>query len=80
MTIDPVKAQYCADIVTTNVVSRYAKEVGIPPIEALRKFMDSKTYMALQDPASRLCFESTESVLDTFNAEENCDWDEWLKV
>jgi len=80
MRIEPEKAQYCADIVATVVVSQYAKEKGLPPTEALRIIMDTKTYDLLQDPDSRLCFESAESILDMLYAEERGDWDEWGKV
>jgi hypothetical protein len=80
MSIDSVKAQYCADIVATTVVSQYAKEKGLLPIEALRRIMETKTYDVLQDPESHLCFESAESILDMLRAEERDDWDEWEKV
>jgi hypothetical protein len=80
MGIEPEKAQYCADIVATAVVSQYAKEKGLPPTEALRTIMKTKTYDLLQDPESRLCFESAESLLDMLRAEEQGDWDEWEKV
>jgi len=42
--------------------------------------MATKTYDLLQDPLSRLCFESAESILDMIYAEERGDWDEWVKV
>jgi hypothetical protein len=80
MTVDTQKAQYCADLVATTVVSRYAKEQGLPQTEALRKFMDTKTFDLLQDLESRLCFESAESILDLLHVEERGDWDEWEKV
>jgi len=80
MSIEPTKAQYCADIVATAVVSQYAKEKGLSPTEALRIIMDTKTYDLLQDPESRLCFESAASILDMLYAEERGDWDEWEKV
>jgi hypothetical protein len=80
MSIEPQKAQYCADIVATTVVSRYAKEHDLSPTEALRIIMGTKTYNLLQDQESRLCFESAESILDMLRAEEQGDWDEWVKV
>jgi hypothetical protein len=80
VSIDPAKAQYCADIVATGVVSQYAKEKGLPPTEALRIIMETKTYDVLQDPESRLCFESAASILDMIHAEERGDWNEWEKV
>jgi hypothetical protein len=80
MSVDPLKAQYCADIVATAVVSKYAKEKGLSPTEALRVIMETMTYDLLQDPESRLCFESAESILDMLRAEERGDWDEWEKV
>jgi hypothetical protein len=80
MDIEPQKAQYCADLVATTVVSQYAKEKGLSPTEALRIIMGTKTYDLLQDPESRLCFESAESVMDMLRAEERGDWDEWEKV
>ena len=80
MSVEPQKAQYCADIVATIVVSHYAKIKDLSPTEALRIIMETKTYELLQDPESRLCFESAESILDLLNAEEQGDWDEWEKV
>ena len=80
MSIDPEKAQYCADLVATAVVSRYAKAKDLSPTEALRIIMETKTYDVLQDPESRLCFESAESILDLLYAEERGDWEEWEKV
>jgi hypothetical protein len=80
MGVEPQKAQYCADLVATAVISKYAKEKGLSPTEALRIIMATKTYDLLQDPESRLCFESAESVMDLLRAEERGDWDEWEKV
>ena len=80
MTIDPQKAQYCADLVATTVVSQYARENNLSPTAALRAIMETKTYDLLQDPESRLCFESTESILDMLSAEKQGNWDEWAKV
>ncbi|MDR1069654.1 MAG: hypothetical protein LBL37_02540 [Gracilibacteraceae bacterium] len=80
MSVDPQKAQYCADLAATSVVSRYAEEHGLSATDALRIIMETKTYDLLQDPESRLCFESAESILDMIRAEEDGDWDEWIKV
>jgi len=80
MSVESQKAQYCADLVATVVVSLYAKEKGLPTIEALRIIMETKTFELLQNPESRLCFESAESILDMLHAEERGDWDEWVKV
>jgi hypothetical protein len=80
MGIEPQKVQYCADLAATAVVSQYAKEKGLSPTEALRIIMETKTYDLLQDPESRLCFESAESILDMLRAEEQGDWNEWEKV
>jgi hypothetical protein len=80
MSIDQKKAQYCADLVATKVVSQYAKEHSLTPTEALRSIMKTKTYDLLQDPQSHLCFESSESILDLLYAEERGDWEEWAKV
>jgi hypothetical protein len=80
MSVEPQKAQYCADIVATTVVSQYAKEYGLSTTDALRIIMGTKTYDLLQDPESRLCFESAESILDMLRAEKQGDWDEWAKL
>ena len=80
MSVESEKAQYCADLVATVVVSQYAKEKGLSPTEALRIIMKTKTYELLQDPESRLCFESAESILDLLHAEDRGDWGEWEKV
>lgn len=78
--VDPQKAQYCADLVATIVVSQYSKEHGLSTADALRKIMRTKTYEVLQDPESRLCFESAESILDMLRDEEEGNWDAWLSV
>ena len=80
MSVESQKAQYCADLVTTAVVAQYAKERGLPTTEALLIIMQTKTFDLLQDPESRLCFESAESILDMIYTEERGDWDEWAKV
>jgi len=80
MSVEPQKAQYCADLIATVVVSKYAKEKQLPATSALRIIMETKTFDLLQDPESRLCFESAESILDMLSAEERGDWDEWAKV
>jgi len=80
MSVEPEKAQYCADLVATLVVSQYAKENGLSPTDALRKIMDTRTYDLLQVPESRLCFESAASILDMIAAEERGDWEEWERV
>jgi len=80
MAIEPQKAQYCADLVATAVVSQYAKEHDLSPTDALRIFMGTITFELLQDPDSRLCFESAESILDMLRLEEEVNWDEWEKV
>ena len=80
MAVDAQKAQYCADLVATVVVTQYAKEHGLSATDALRVVMDTKTFELLQDPESRLCFESAESILDMLRAEETGDWDEWMKA
>ena len=80
MSVESQKAQYCADLVATTVVSQYAQEKGLSTTEALRIIMETRTFEVLQDPESQLCFESTESILDMLHAEEHCDWDEWVKV
>ncbi|MCL2152623.1 MAG: hypothetical protein FWH57_06660 [Oscillospiraceae bacterium] len=80
MSVEQEKAQYCADIVATIVVSQYAKEKDLSPTEALRIIMETKTYELLQDPQSRLCFESAESILDMLLSEEQGNWEEWAKV
>jgi hypothetical protein len=80
MPVEPQKAQYCADLVATAVVSLYAKDKGLLTTEALRIIMETKTFDLLQEPESRLCFESTESILDMIYAEERGDWEEWVKV
>jgi len=79
MSVEPQKAQYCADLVTTTVVARYAKDKGLSTTEAMRIIMQTKTFDLLQDPESRLCFESAESILDMIYVEEQGDWDEWVK-
>jgi hypothetical protein len=70
----------CADLVLTRVAERYAAEHGLTNTEALRRIMATKTYEALQDPESLLCYESAESIYDLLQDEERGDWEAWLKI
>jgi hypothetical protein len=70
----------CADLVLTRVAERYATDNNMTNTEALRRIMTTKTYELLQDPESRLCYESAESVCALLQDEECGDWNEWLKV
>jgi hypothetical protein len=73
-------ANLCADLLTTRVVSRYARERGMAPTKALRHFISTKTYDLLTDPQSHLYEESAEYVMFLLEAEERGDWDRWLKI
>jgi hypothetical protein len=70
----------CADLVLTRVSERYAAEKKLPPTEALRRIMATKTYELLQTPESRMCYESAESVYAALQEEERGDWDAWMKI
>jgi hypothetical protein len=70
----------CADLVLVRVTTAYAKEKSLTNTEALEHIMRTKTYALLENPVSKLCYETAESVSALLKAEERGDWEEWLKV
>jgi hypothetical protein len=70
----------CADLVLTRVAERYATDNNLTNTEALRHIMETKTYELLQNPESRLCYESAESIYALLQDEECGNWNDWLKV
>ena len=80
MSVASQSIDFCIDILATQVTEEIAKESGISEKEAIRRFIDTRTYNLLVDKESRLYLESFEYVMDMLKAEENGNWDEWLEV
>jgi len=72
--------QLCIDSLTADVADKVASDQKIGTTEALRQFMETKTYDLLFDTASFLYLESTEYVYDMLQAEQRGDWESWLEV
>jgi hypothetical protein len=72
--------QLCADLVLARVAERFAKENDLTNTEALQRIMETKTYDLLVKPESKMCYESTESILALLKDEESGDWDAWMKI
>ena len=60
-----------ADI--TRVSTEYAKLKGISQDEALRIFIASSTYRALNETETGLCFEIFEAIYEMFLEEVGCE-------
>ena len=57
-----------ADI--TRVCTEYAKLKGITQDDAMRIFLASSTYRALNEPETGLCFEMFDAIYEMFLEEE----------
>jgi hypothetical protein len=62
----------CADLVLARVAASYAKEKSLTNTEGLEQIMKTKTYALLENPESKLCYETAESVLALLEADEYC--------
>jgi len=61
------------------VVSAVSKQINVTPVEAYRRFVQSKTYALLSAEESKLYTESFEYVLDMYNNELCGDIEGWMK-
>jgi CO dehydrogenase/acetyl-CoA synthase beta subunit len=75
--MDTGKIQLCIDALAADVGDTLATENGISTTEALRQFMQTKTYALLFDEQSLLYLESAEYVFDMLKAEQSGDWQRW---
>lgn len=78
MEISPQSIQLCADLVAARVAEYISGRDLLDKTLALQKFMGTRTYALLQNPASFLYYESAEYVEDMLEAEERGDWASWL--
>ncbi len=79
MDITPQSIQLCADLVAARVAEYVSRRDMLDTTSALQKFMNTKTYALLQNPASLLYYESAEYVQDMLEAEERGDWAYWAR-
>ena len=56
---------------TTRISTEYAKLKGISQDEALRVFLASSTYQALNEVETGLCYEMFEAIYEMFLDEED---------
>jgi hypothetical protein len=80
MTKKDKRVELCQDLLGTRVSQMIAVRDNIPPTDAIRKLMATKTYALLMEPESYLHFESAEYILDMYDAERRGDWEYWTEV
>jgi hypothetical protein len=71
------KIRFCIDALAADVADKFAKESGYETTDALREFMNTKTYSLLFDGDSLLYLESAEYIFDMLQAEQCGDWERW---
>jgi hypothetical protein len=72
--------EVCIESIAAQVADVYAEKQNISVTDAMRKFMETKTYELLTNPKSYLYLESAAYVEDMLNAELSGDWDRWMEV
>jgi hypothetical protein len=72
--------EVCIESIAAQVADSYAEKQKIPVTDAMRKFMETKTYELLTNPKSYLYLESAAYVEDMLNAELSGDWESWMEV
>ena len=70
----------CVESIAAQVADAYAEKQKIPVTDALRLFMETKTYELLTNPESYLYLESAAYVEDMLSAELSGDWESWMEV
>ena len=70
----------CIESIAAQVADAYAEKQKISVTDAMRKFMETKTYELLTNPKSYLYLESAAYVEDMLNAELSGDWESWMEV
>ena len=68
------------DILATRVAKMIVTQENIQPTQAIRKLMATETYGLLLDPESYLHFESAEYIFCMYDAEQQGNWERWLKM
>ncbi len=66
-------------IIINNVVKHLVASRGISSEDALRLFLLSRTYKALQTPATKVYTESSPFVIEQLEYELAGNWDAWMK-
>jgi len=72
--------EVCIESIAAQVADAYAEKQKISVTDAMRKFMETKTYELLTNPKSYLYLESAVYVEDMLNAELSGDWESWMEV
>ena len=71
------KTKLCIDALAADVADAIAREKNIGVTDALREFMQTKTYAVLFDAESLLYLETAEYVYDMYQSERSGDWERW---
>jgi len=72
--------EICIESIAAQVTDTYAEKQKIPVTDAIRKFMETKTYELLSNPKSYLYLEPAVYVEDMLSAELSGDWESWMEV
>jgi len=72
--------EVCIESIAAQVADSYAEKQKISVTDAMRKFMETKTYELLTNPKSYLYLESAAYVEDMLNAELSGGWESWMEV
>ena len=72
--------EICIESIAAQVADSYAEKQKIPVTNAMRMFMETKTYELLTNPNSYLYLESAAYVEDMLSAELHGDWESWMEV
>ena len=72
--------EVCIESIAAQVADAYAEKQKIPVTDAMREFMETKTYELLTNPKSYLYLESAAYVEDMLSAELSGDWESWMEV
>ena len=72
--------EYCKKNIVTHVVEVISKSFQMSSENAVKFFMQTKTFDVLQDSKSKLYLESNEYVLSMLGDELRGDWDSWLQL
>ena len=72
--------EVCMESIAAQVADASAEKQKIPVTDAMRKFMETKTFELLTNPKSYLYLESAAYVEDMLNAELCGDWESWMEV
>lgn len=71
------KIKLCIDALAADVADAIAREKNIGVTDALREFMQTKTYAVLFNAESLLYLETAEYIFDMYQSEQSGDWERW---